>query len=61
MLLCGIWALNSWRQAATSVPGAAQGAAVKRRGRRSRRRPAPEGSLGERIDERWRRRQEGDY
>ena len=58
MLLCGIWALNSWRQAATNAGSAARGAT---KGRRSGRRAAPEGSLGERIDERWRRRQEGDY
>ena len=60
ILLCGIWALNSWRQMATSAGGTAQGGAVRGR-RRSRRRQAPQGSLGERIDERWRRRQEGDY
>jgi hypothetical protein len=58
ILLCGILALNSWRQMATNAGGTA-GGTVKRR--RSARRPAPEGSLGERIDERWRRRQEGDY
>ena len=63
LLLCGIWALNSWRQAATVALGAASGSgpAGKRRSRRSRRaKSAPRGSLGERIDERWRRRQEGE-
>ena len=63
MLLCGIWALNSWRQMATVALGAAQGAggpAVKRRSRRSRRGRPARGSLGERLDERWRRRQEGE-
>ncbi|HTR93943.1 MAG TPA: DUF3040 domain-containing protein [Trebonia sp.] len=66
MLLCGIWALNSWRQMATVAIGgsssAQQGTAGtgKRRSRRSRRGSAPRGSFGERLDERWRRRQEGD-
>jgi membrane protein implicated in regulation of membrane protease activity len=71
MLLCGIWALNSWRQAATVAVGAAAGAgaaapAGKRKSRRSSRRrgsasSGPRGSFGERLDERWRRRQEGDF
>jgi hypothetical protein len=70
MLLCGIWALNSWRQAATVVIGAAAGAGAgapgKRKSRRSARRRGsasggPQGSFGERLDERWRRRQEGDF
>jgi Protein of unknown function (DUF3040) len=61
LLLCGIWALNSWRQMATVALGAAQGGpAGKRRSRRSRRGRAPRGSFGERLDERWRRRQEGE-
>ena len=65
MLLCGIWALNSWRQMATVAVGgssAQQGTAGtgKRRSRRSRRGSAPRGTFGERLDERWRRRQEGD-
>jgi hypothetical protein len=64
LLLCGIWALNSWRQVATVALGAAAGgpAGGKRRSRRSRRAKLapPRGSLGERIDERWRRRQEGE-
>ena len=39
MLLCGIWALNSWRQMATVALGAhaGPGRAGKRRSRRSRR------------------------
>jgi hypothetical protein len=68
MLLCGIWSLNSWRQMSTVVlgvapgsPGAPGGQPGKRRSRRSRRRGAAHGSFGERIDERWRRRQEGGY
>ena len=62
LLLCGIWALNSWRQIATVALGAATGgSAGKRRSRRSRRaKSAPRGTLGERLDERWRRRQEGE-
>ena len=67
MLLCGIWALNSWRQMATvAVPsggGSAQPGTAgtgKRRSRRSRRGGAPRGTFGDRLDERWRRRQEGD-
>ena len=58
LLLCGIWALNSWRQMATVALGAApEGPAGKRRSRRAR---SPRGTFGERLDERWRRRQEGD-
>ena len=62
MLLCGIWALNSWRQMATgAVQGGPGAQAGKGRSRRSRRGRPARGSFGERIDERWRRRQEGDY
>ena len=65
LLLCGIWALNSWRQMATvSLGGGPAGPGGKRRSRRSRRdsrgHPA-RGSIMERFDERWRRRQEGGY
>jgi Flp pilus assembly protein TadB len=62
LLLCGIWALNSWRQMATVALAAASGGpAGKRRSRRSRRaKSSPRGSFGERLDERWRRRQEGE-
>jgi hypothetical protein len=61
LLLCGIWALNSWRQMATVALGAAQaGQPAKRRSRRSRRSRSPRGSFSERVDERWRRRQEGE-
>jgi Na+/proline symporter len=62
MLLSGIWALNSWRQMATVALGDAPRAPVskRRRGRRGRRgRAAPRTSMMERLDERWRRRQEG--
>jgi Protein of unknown function (DUF3040) len=61
LLLCGIWALNSWRQMATVALGTVSaGQPTKRRSRRSRRARSPQGTFGERIDERWRRRQEGD-
>jgi Protein of unknown function (DUF3040) len=62
LLLCGIWALNNWRQMATAGMGAAaKGQAGKGRSRRSRRAKSPRGTFGERLDERWRRRQEGDF
>ena len=64
ILLCGIWALNSWRQMATAGLGSASGRSggqARKRGRRSRRGRPAQGGFGERIDERWRRRQEGDY
>jgi hypothetical protein len=61
LLLCGIWALNGWRQMATVTLGTASaGQPAKRRSRRSRRARSPQGTFGERIDERWRRRQEGE-
>ena len=61
LLLCGIWALNSWRQMATVALGTEQGGpAGKRRSRRSRRGRPARGTFGERLDERWRRRQEGE-
>ncbi|HMD91121.1 MAG TPA: DUF3040 domain-containing protein [Trebonia sp.] len=64
MLLCGIWALNSWRHLAGStlgVPG--RGQAGQRRANRKKGRAKGKGGRGammERLDERWRRRQEGD-
>jgi hypothetical protein len=70
LLLCGIWALNSWRQMATVTLGGGpgQGPVGKRRSRRSRRGSrsrsqghAARGSMMERLDERWRRRQEGGF
>jgi len=46
---------------ATVALGAApEGPAGKRRSRRSRRARSPRGTFGERLDERWRRRQEGE-
>jgi len=60
MLLCGIWALNSWRQMSAVALGAAQGRpSGKRRSKRAKRGTPGHVSFGERLDERWRRRQEG--
>ena len=61
MLLCGIWALNSWRQVATVAlgEGARAPAGKRRRSRRGRRGQAARSTMMERLDERWRRRQEG--
>jgi Protein of unknown function (DUF3040) len=61
MLLCAVWALSSWRHMAGAVPGTAgRGTAGKRRGSRKNRGKAGRGAMMERLDERWRRRQEGD-
>jgi Protein of unknown function (DUF3040) len=63
MLLCAIWALNSWRQIATVALGSApaRGPAGGKRRRSRRRASAPRGTFSERVDERWRRRREGGY
>jgi hypothetical protein len=61
LVLSGIWALSSWRHMATAglgVPG--RGPAAKRRGGRKKRGKPGRGAMMERLDERWRRRQEGD-
>jgi hypothetical protein len=61
VLLSGIWALNSWRHMATAALGVpARGAAKRRGGRKKNRGKAGRGAMMERLDERWRRRQEGD-
>jgi Protein of unknown function (DUF3040) len=61
MLLCGIWALNSWRHMAGAVLGVTGRASTgKRRGGRKNRGKPNRGAMMERLDERWRRRQEGD-
>ncbi len=60
MLLCSIWVLNSWRQMAAVALGATPGQSKgRRRSKRSKRGTAGHASFGERLDERWRRRQEG--
>ena len=62
MLVSGIWALNSWRHMSGVALGVAgRGPATPRRKRRRKNRgKAPQGGMMERLDERWRRRQEGD-
>jgi Protein of unknown function (DUF3040) len=64
MLLCGIWALNGWRHLAgfsLGVPGRGRGQAGQRRASRKKGRgKGGRGAMMERLDERWRRRQEGD-
>ena len=61
MLLCSIWVLNSWRQMAAVALGATPGQPTgkRRRSKRAKRGAAGHASFGERLDERWRRRQEG--
>jgi len=71
MLACAMWALTSWRHMGGAVTGRAAGASrgaggtrgqrPGRAARKDRRRPAG-GKTGfmERLEERWRRRQEGD-
>jgi hypothetical protein len=71
MLACAMWALTSWRHMGGAVTGQAAGvspgpggARRQRRGRAARkdRRGRAGGKVGfmERLEERWRRRQEGD-
>jgi DUF3040 family protein len=62
MLLCGIWALNSWRHMAGASLGVAGRAPAgkPRGGRKKKRGKQNRGAMMERLDERWRRRQEGD-
>ncbi|HEX8008555.1 MAG TPA: DUF3040 domain-containing protein, partial [Trebonia sp.] len=61
MLLFAIWGLSSWRHMAgvTLVAGRRKQAGA-RGGRRSGRGRNRRGNMMERLDERWRRRQEGD-
>jgi hypothetical protein len=73
MLACAMWALTSWRHMGGAAVGRAAGvsrgpggARTQRRGRASRKdrkdRRGRAGGTGfmERLEERWRRRQEGD-
>jgi len=62
MLLCGIWALSSWRHMAGVTLGVAgRGSATSRRSRRGKNRGAGgRAGMMERFDERWRRRFDGD-
>jgi len=69
MLACAMWALTSWRHMGGGATGRAAGpsrgpggARGQRRGRASRKdRRGRAGGTGfmERLEERWRRRQEG--
>ena len=63
MLTCAMWALTSWRHMTGLGPrGTPAPAAAPVRKRRSRGRDRPDTGQGfmERLEERWRRRQEGD-
>jgi Protein of unknown function (DUF3040) len=70
MLACAMWALTSWRHMggvatgrAASLNSSPSGTRSQRQGRKSRKdRPGRAGGTGfmERLEERWRRRQEGD-
>ena len=65
VLLCAIWALAGWRHLAGVKLGVAGPDGVvrprKRRERKAKRRQRPgQGGMMDRLDERWRRRQEGD-
>jgi Protein of unknown function (DUF3040) len=71
MLACAMWALTSWRHMGGAVTGRAAGvsqgpgdARGQRRGRAARRdrrgRAGGKAGFMERLEERWRRRQEGD-
>jgi hypothetical protein len=64
MLTCAMWALTSWRHMTGLGPRGAPAATRKRRSRRrgpdrSQSQPTGQGFM-ERLEERWRRRQEGD-
>jgi hypothetical protein len=62
MLLCSIWAMNSWRRMAGVALGVAGRAPASQRParRKNRGKAKNRGAMMERLDERWRRRQEGD-
>ena len=63
MLVCGIWALNSWRHmsgVALGVAGRGPAGQRKRGRQKNRGRGNNRSAMMERLDERWRRRQEGD-
>jgi Protein of unknown function (DUF3040) len=71
MLACAMWALTSWRHMGGTVtgraagasrgPGGARGQRPGRAGRKDRRgRSSGKTGFMERLEERWRRRQEGD-
>jgi hypothetical protein len=59
MLVCSMWALNSWRHISgmSAALGIARPMGMPRR-RNQKRGRAPRPGLMERLEERWRRRQE---
>jgi len=59
VLLSGIWALTSWRQMATAELGPTQRGPKAKRRRRGKNSGPARGTMMERLEERWRRRQEG--
>jgi hypothetical protein len=60
MLVCGIWALNSWRHMSGVALGVAGRGPAGQRRRQKNRGKGNRSAMMERLDERWRRRQEGD-
>ena len=61
MLACSMWALTSWRHVTGVVTSRASSPVRPVRERRAARPSRPSGSrFMERLEERWRRRQEGD-
>jgi hypothetical protein len=54
MLTCAVWALTSWRHMNGAAPRRGPATPRKRRSRE------PGQGFMERLEERWRRRQEGD-
>jgi hypothetical protein len=65
-LLCLVWTISCWRHLAQIRLGVADPDGTvrpaKRKGTKGRKRPKPPGQTGmmDRLDERWRRRQEGE-
>lgn len=63
MLACAMWALSSWRHMGSGGSGrglAARGPAGRRPGASRRGRVSSGSTFMERLEERWRRRQEGE-
>jgi len=58
MVASSTWAITSYRKMAGMITGSGHRRRARGRGRRAAR-PAQSGGLMERIEERWRRRQEG--
>ncbi|HEX6448105.1 MAG TPA: DUF3040 domain-containing protein [Trebonia sp.] len=59
ILLCGIWVLTSWRHSSGVAVGGRNSAGAASGGRKRQRRGSRRAAMMERLDERWRRRQEG--